>query len=433
MSWLATSNPCPGLFYGTSAQDGTLIRIRVPGGRLNRDQAIAIVEIADRWNTSIVQVTNRANLQFRAVRSIPTPEVFTTLQSVGLAAQNPQLDHLRNVMASPTAGIDPTELIDTRSMIQAIDAYIQNTPDLTGLPPKFSIGVDGGGKIGIGARSTSAWQHRYNEIQLSAVNCNQFRLTLGSNKQFYETDVLIERSECVDAIAALTQTYLAYVQQSQSRKKPRLRDLLKDWGIKQYLDRTSFQFHRDSEALIPIARSQHLGIQSQKQTGLSYIGIALKLGWLSIAQLQGLIQLAETYGSGELRLTPWQSVLLPNIPTEQSLIVLEAMKALELSIDPIDSSIVACAGKPGCAASETHTQSHALELTDRLNDSINIHITGCSKGCAQPSPAEVTLLGTTFQGVEAYSLFAGDRQITDRPIPASELSTIAHLINTLHD
>ncbi|MGG6265670.1 precorrin-3B synthase [Leptolyngbya sp. AN03gr2] len=430
MSWLAASNPCPGLFYGTSAQDGTLIRIRIPGGILNRDQAIAILDLADRWNTPMIQVTNRANLQFRAVRSIPSPEIYTTLQSVGLAAKQPELDHLRNVMASPTAGIDPGEWVDIRSIIQGVDHYIQNTPELAGLPPKFSIGIDGGGSVGIGARPEAKWQHRYNEIQLSAVSRDRFKLTFGSNRQFYETNV--ETSDCLSAIVALTETYLNYVQQSQNPKKPRMRDLLRDWGIEGFLSRVDFEF-QSSNTSVSEAKSQHLGIHSQKQSEHSYVGIALKLGWISIDQLKGLIQLAETYGSGELRLTPWQSILLPNISTVQTSTVLTAIKSLDLSADPIDSAIVACAGKPGCAASETHTQSHALELMHLLDRSINIHMTGCSKGCAQPSPAEITLLGTTIQGVEAYSLFAGDRLLTDRPIPASDLSSIAHLINTLHD
>ncbi|GAP98091.1 precorrin-3B synthase [Leptolyngbya sp. NIES-2104] len=429
MSWLAASNPCPGLFYGTPAQDGTLIRIRVPGGILNRKQAIAILELSDRWQTSNIQVTNRANLQFRAVRSIPTSEAYTMLQSVGLAAKDPELDHLRNIMTSPTAGIDPSELIDVRSIVQAIDDYIQNTPELIGLPPKFSIGIDGGGTVGIGARSGSQWQHRYNEIQLSAISRDRFKLTLGSNRQFYETNV--ETSDCLGAIAALSHAYLEYVQQSH-KKKPRMRDLLKEWGIEGFLNRVPFEFN-PSNTSISEAQSQHLGIQPQKQSERSYIGIALKLGWMSIAQLKGLIQLAETYGSGELRLTPWQSILLPDIPTIQAAKVLSEIKALELSTDPIDSAIVACAGKPGCAASETHTQIHALELMKLLEHPMNIHITGCNKGCAQPSPAELTLLGTTIQGTEAYSIYAGDRLLTDQPIPATEISSIAHLINTRHD
>nr|MCU0548735.1 precorrin-3B synthase [Leptolyngbya sp. Prado105] len=103
----------------------------------------------------------------------------------------------------------------------------------------------------------------------------------------------------------------------------------------------------------------------------------------------------------------------------------------EFSIDPIRSSIVACAGKPGCAAAETQTQAHALALTQQLKHAINVHITGCPKGCAQPSPAEITLLGTKIGQSEAYYLFAADQPITDQPV--QDMTTIAQLINARHD
>jgi ferredoxin-nitrite reductase len=425
MNELVTANPCPGLFYETPAQDGILMRIRVPGGILNTEQASAIVSIVDRWNTSTIQVTNRANLQFRAVSS--TPEILEILQNVGLAAQNPEVDHLRNVMASPTAGIDPTELVDTRSIVQAIDTYIQTTPELAGLPPKFSVGIDGGGQVSIGTRSAQAWQHRYNEIQLSAISSNQFQLAFTADKQVYETGVLIDASACVSTIATLAQVYLSYVQQSQSLKKPRMRDLLNDWGVEGVLDRAGLQ----TQSITPLKKhtAEYLGIHPQKQSGRSYIGIALVLGQMTIAQFQALIELTKTYGSGELRLTPWQAVILPNI-AEPS-ILLEKLSSLGFSVNPIQSAIVACAGKPGCASAETHTQAHALALTQSLKHPINIHITGCSKGCAQPSPADITLLGTRVEQSEAYYLFAGDQAITDYPV--QDLSTIAQLINARHD
>lgn len=425
MNELVTANPCPGLFYETPAQDGILMRIRVPGGILNLEQASAIVSIVDRWNTSTIQVTNRANLQFRAVSS--TPEILETLQTVGLAAKNPEVDHLRNVMASPTAGLDPSELIDTRSIVQALDTYIQTTPELAGLPPKFSVGIDGGGQVSIGTRSEKAWQHRYNEIQLSAISANQFQLAFTSGKQLYETGVLIDASECVATIAVLAKVYLDYVQQSKRLKKPRMRDLLKDWGVAGVLDRAGLQTQQSYP--LPKSNTQYLGIQPQKQIGLSYIGVAIRLGQMSIAQFQQLIELAKTYGSGELRLAPWQAVILPNI-AEPS-VLLKELLSLGFAINPIQSSIVACAGKPGCAASETHTQAHALALTQSLKHPINVHITGCPKGCAQPSPADITLLGTKIEQSEAYYLFAGDQAITDHPV--HDLSTIAQFINARHD
>jgi ferredoxin-nitrite reductase len=120
-----------------------------------------------------------------------------------LAAQNPSLDHLRNLMTSPTAGIDSQELIDTRPFVPALDNLIQSYPELAGLPAKFSIGIDGGGVVGIGTRPEMSWEHRYNEIQLAAVLMEPqgnrstdlatdvyFRLALGGDK-LWDTQVLI--------------------------------------------------------------------------------------------------------------------------------------------------------------------------------------------------------------------------------------------------
>ena len=446
VNWLAESNSCPGLFYGTPAQDGLLIRIRTPGGLLNQRQARAIAQLfaeatrIEDCGSETIQVTNRANLQIRSTHS-PTPEIFQTLQDLGLAAQNPGVDHLRNVMTSPTAGIDPVELIDTRPLVQALDAYIQNHPELAGLPAKFSVGIDGGGSVGIGTRSTITWEHRYNEIQLSAVLLKHpadhladlapgvyFRLALGGDKQGCDTQVLIEPDDCVSVVGAIATVYLDYVNQApKSQKKPRMKHLLQDWGVTkilQQVDRQSQPLQQVTNCPIYPAtrRYGHLGIHSQHQTGLSYVGVSLRLGHLTAAQLLGLVQLSETLGSGDLRLTPWQTILLPDIPNDRVTEVVQTLASMGLSTssDRPDAAIAACAGKPGCAASATDTQTHAIALINHLNQRltldcpVNIHLTGCKKSCAQPSPAEITLLGTTFEQagaiVEGYHVYIGDDQ-----------------------
>lgn len=202
--------------------------------------------------------------------------------------------------------------------------------------------------------------------------------------------------------------------------------MLKDWGVQGILDRAGFATFSTAISLKSGIASL-IGVHAQKQAELFYIGIALPLGQLSIAQFQHLIELAKTYGSGEIRLTPWQSIILPNIADPST--VLQELSGF--SIDPIQSSIVACAGKPGCASAETHTQADAHALTPSLKHPINIHITGCPKGCAQPSPADITLLGTRMEQSEAYYLFAGEELLTEQPV--SDLSTIAQLINARYD
>ncbi|MCT7969323.1 precorrin-3B synthase [Laspinema sp. D1] len=430
MAWLIEPNVCPGLFYGTSAQDGYLIRIRTPGGFLNAEQGRVLATLAETWGSELIQVTNRANLQIRAVQGAPTAEVLQTLQTIGLAAENPRLDHLRNVMTSPTAGIDAEELIDTRALVTALDAYIQHHPELVGLPSKFSLGIDGGGAVGIGTRSPVPWEHRYNEIQLSAVVGSSqevsFQLYLGADKQLWDTQMLIPPDECVAVVGALVKVYLDYVNQKAGMpKKPRMKHLLQNWGGRRYLQAVkeylTHPLHPMREE-VPHRPSQpyaHLGVQGQKQGGFSYIGINLRLGQLTPTQLQGLAELSQTFGSQGLRLTPWQTILLPDIRDQEVSGVLQHLAGLGLGgcDDGVEAAIVACAGKPGCASGVTATQRDAIALQDYLNQQltldrpVNIHFTACPKSCAQPSPAEITLLGTTIeqsgQTLEGYHIYVG--------------------------
>ncbi|WP_026079633.1 precorrin-3B synthase [Spirulina subsalsa] len=437
MNWLVKANVCPGLFYGTPAQDGFLIRIRTPGGWLTAQQGKAIAQLLEQWQTTI-QVTNRANLQIRGVQQSPTLEDFQTLQKLGLASHNPSIDHLRNIMASPTAGIDPQELMDTRPLIPKLDHFIQNHPVLAALSPKFSIGIDGGGTVGIGTRSTLAAEHRYNEIQLSAIVLNSqphlpptlgFRLALGGDRKLYNTDLFMKPENALAVVWAFVSVYVDYVQQTPliQGKKPRMKHLLKDWGVEKYIAQVQSQFNPPVERIKPTVSDSdlptppyfYLGIHPQKQAGLSYIGIALKLGQLTAPQLRGLVELSETFGRHYLRLTPWQSLILPDIPEQKLSELLPQLTELGLSsAGGWEAGIVACGGKPGCGKAATETQVHASILTDYLNkhlpghSPVNIHLTGCPKSCAQPSPAEITLLGTTLeeneQIITGYQVYIGD-------------------------
>lgn len=430
MNWIIDANPCPGVFYGTPAQDGFLLRIRTPGGQLSLTQGRAIARWMEAWGCDRLQVTNRANLQLRSLGQAPSPEIFTELKTLGLAAPIPHVDQLRNIMASPTAGIDAHELLDTRPWVQALDDYIQQHRQLEALPAKFSIGIDGGASVAIGTRSPLAWEHRYNEIQLSVVaadgskghSSHLVHLALGAGKQLHETRCLIPPDRVVEAIAALTQAYLDYLSQAEPHPKPgrkrRMTHLLADWGLERYLEQaTSYRpdafVPGQQVRLAPSAGAAHLGVQRQRQPGLAYVGVDLPLGQLTLAQLQGVLEVVEQVGPGPLRLTPWQSLIVANIAEDQVEGVLQQLQELGLSGEVPDLAIAACAGKPGCAAAATATQTDARRLLAELPQQmgleppVNIHLTGCPKSCAQPGSAEITLLGIAQ---DTYHLYLGDGQ-----------------------
>jgi ferredoxin-nitrite reductase len=139
--------------------------------------------------------------------------------------------------------------------------------------------------------------------------------------------------------------------------------------------------------------------------------------------LRSLAQLATTYGSGSLQLTPWQTVLIPDVPVAQTRALELALAALGCSIDATHpaAGVVACAGKPGCAAAATPTQDPAQALIQQLiqqlpqplDQPINIHVSGCEKACAQPYASDIALLGVEIEenGLEAF----GEGLSADRP------------------
>jgi ferredoxin-nitrite reductase len=417
---------CPGLFYATPAQDGILSRIRIPGGILHHQQCNAIADIAEQLGGGYVDVTNRANLQIREINTEINPQVLQLLQNVGLGSPNSSVDHIRNIMTSPTAGIDPQELIDTRPFVQAWDDYIATHQHLGKLSAKFSVCFDGGGKIRVCDRP--------NDIAFVATvinDCVYFRLHLSVGEKG-ETPVyvgiLVKPEECLLVLVALADVYLQYADVSNNdikNRKPRLREIITILGIEGYL--------REVESLIPtgLSRShieyetlgekyQHIGIHPQRQPNLFYIGVVLPLGRLQTQQLRGLAALATAYGSGTIRLTPWQNLLITDIPHQLIPEVKNEIAQLGLddSTSNIKSAMVACSGTKGCKSSATDTKTHALSLAKQLEQSlfidapINIHFTGCEKSCAQHGKSDITLLGVKIVSEngtsEGYRVYVGD-------------------------
>ncbi|MEZ2251843.1 precorrin-3B synthase [Microcoleus sp.] len=415
---------CPGLFSGSRARDGILSRMRIPGGILNVAQCGAIADLVDRYGTGYVQVTNRANLQIRNLNSAISAEVWQNLQALGLASRLVEIDPIRNIMASPTVGIDRQQLLDTRPLVKDWDDYLQTHLELAELSPKFSVGFDGGESVSIRAIR--------NDILLAAERRSAdskivLRLYLNG-----DTGIIIQESQCISLLAAIASVYLQYTKNKPriEGKKPRLRHLLADWGVEKYLEQIqhNLPFVLQQSSIAPseksIARYQHLGIHPQQQSGFSYIGIALPLGWLKSQQLRDLANSAQNFGGGTLRLTPWQNLLISDIPNHR-LSELEksiARLGLHSSGTNLDSCLVACAGNTGCASAMTDTQSHALAMVQDLGQKlkidrpINIHFSGCEKSCAQHSPIDITLVGIQMrQGKETiagYDIYAGK---TDSP------------------
>jgi len=414
-----------GLFYLTPNREAFMARLRIPGGRLKTFQLREIAQVAQELTTGYVQITTRANFQIRLIQPRDAPEVLRRIQSVGLHTRGAGADNIRNLTANPTAGIDPHELVDVLPLCQELAQIIINDRSFYDLPRKFNIAFDGGGLIGT-AEDT-------NDIGARAVKVGGeilFRIALGGatgHKAFArDLGVLVKPDELNKVVGALVRVYIAHGNRGD-RKKARLKHLLETWTLEQYLAetekllghelrRTPADLKSDIANLkSPPRAHSHIGVYPQKQKGLNYVGVAMPVGQITPKQMIRVAEMADLYGSGEIRLTVWQNFIIPNVPDAYVETVKKSLRRINFDTKQshLRGGLIACTGNPYCKYAQTDTKGHALVLADYLekrlvlDQPVNIHLTGCPNSCAQHYMGDIGLLGAKVRGGEGYHVFVG--------------------------
>ena len=446
---------CPDIYHPALARDGLLTRLRIPGGVLNELQCQTIAQLLETIGLEYVQVTNRANLQLRSLSQDLDRDLLAKLTECELAASNTAVDGIRNVMLSPTAGIDAAELIDVRPLAAIWLEYLEAHPELGLLSNKFSVGFDGGGSVGI--------LDRPNDITLLAVSTREFSLYLSMGDRGdrpVPVGVILTAAECLPMLAAIAQSYRQGIQVigDDPRRKPRLRNVISYYGLAEFGElvrreiagSSHFVFknpdlNRDSSQ---VNGELHVGVHPQRQTDTYYVGVVLPLGRWTIGQIRGLKSIAARAGSGNLRLTPWQNVMIPDLQASALPLVQELITDLGLvqTATHPSSLLRACAGATGCQFSATDTQADAIALAEylaarfTLDRPLNIHFSGCDKSCAQHERADITLWGAeSTERSGQYRLEIGGVTSESRPessdllLPARVPIAIGHLISAYHE
>lgn len=402
-----------GLFYVAPAQDSFMCRLRIPNGILTHWQMRGLADIAERHGGGYADVTTRANLQIRDIPATDGVILLEKLVDLGLTAKGSGADNIRNVTGTPTAGIDPQELLDTRPYAKEWHHYILNTREMYGLPRKFNVAFDGAGRIGA--------LEDTNDIGFQAVKVKAgfgveagvwFRLALGGitgHKDFArDTGVVVRAEEATKVAAAIVRVFIDSGDRTD-RKKARLKYVLDAWGFEKFLkaveDKLGAPFTRlPAEAVLPrpeADRLAHLGVHPQKQAGLNWIGVGIPVGRITVEQMRGLADLAASHGDGDLRLTVWQNVILSGVPDGRVNDARSRIYALGLSAeaDPLQAGIVACTGSRGCKFGNADTKGTARAIADHcggrvaLDGPVNIHVTGCHNSCAQHYIGDIGLIG----------------------------------------
>ena len=429
-----------GLFYVAPAQNAFMCRPRIPGGIMTAAQFRGVAGIADDLGGGFADITTRANLQIREIGPGGPPEVLMRLAEIGLTSRGSGADNVRNVTGSPTAGIDPRELIDTRPHARALHHFILHHQELNGLPRKFNIAFDGGGRVAV--------LEDTNDIAFTAVVVADgfgvpagvyYRLGLGGitgHRDFArETGVIVAPDDATRVSNAILRVFIATGNRTD-RIKARLKYVLDDIGLPRFLELVEAELGealiRVDAAAIQAAPAQdrlgHIGVHAQKQPGLFYLGVVCPVGRLSTERMHGIADIADQFGSGGIRLTVWQNFLIPDVAEADVPAAVAAVEALGLSVraSPLRAGLVACTGNAGCKFSASDTKGQAAVLVDYLEPRItvdapiNIHLTGCHHSCAQHYIADIGLLAAKVEqgedAVEGYDLHVGGGAGADQAI-----------------
>jgi precorrin-3B synthase len=458
---------CPGLLRIVAARDGGICRIKLPGGELSAAQARAIAQASARYAAGVIELTNRANVQVRGVKRGEEKALIAALVDAGLgplptsradnaaeaeagsglaaiaadavtdnaadaahalaaAIAATAADDVRNVMISPAAGRDPFALFDTRPLCAELLTLLQSEARYAALSPKFALLLDGGERLARVDHPHDVWLAASQvadgvRFVFGLAGCPPVSADAGSPTPGERIAPQQPGADATGALAAilpsqvpaLVRALLLTFLDLAATDATRMRHLLAAHSVdallhhaQRYLD---FPLTRNAKLATwhratPADARLRLGAHAQRAPGTWHVGGQPPLGRLDAGTLHGLATLAQRHGNGTLRLTPWQSVLLPDIATQAVPTVLSALDTLGLACDSAHAitRLIACAGSSGCAKGLADTKNDALRLADRLPADVDVHLSGCSRSCAAAHCAPYTLLAAAPGRYDLY-------------------------------
>ena len=379
---------CPGLLRIVQALDGGICRIKLAGGSITAAQAIAVADAAQAYAGGVIEATNRANLQIRGIGA-EQDALITMLLDAGLGPSNAAGDDVRNLMLSPSAGIDPQMLFDTRPLADQVLATLQNHPRFHELSAKFAVQLDGGEALAMLEHHHDLWLSAFEQageilLAFGLAGCPGLDAPLAA--------VPMEQGHAL--VVAVLEAFLDLATPTQTRMRHLAVDNLLAHLSLPLLPVDGFKRPAGGAWL-------HLGTYPQRQKNLFYVAAVAPLGRLDSSMLKGAAQLASEFGDGTLRFTPWQGVLLPNLKHYDAVTAgLERLGFL-CSVDQPLARMVACTGSSGCGKGLADTKADALQLA-ALQPGHDVHLSGCPRSCAAAHTAPVTLLAVSPGHYDVY-------------------------------
>ena len=420
-----------GVFFRRQTPGHFMMRIRIPNGISNAAQIRSIAEISEEFGKGFADITTRQQIQLRWFTIEHVPEIWERLKAVGLITLQTGMDNIRNVVGCPVAGLTPSELFDASPVVREFTDIFVGNKAFTNLPRKFNVTITGCKENCTHAESQDiALTPATKEIEGEEVK--GFNVAVGGKmgsggyRIASPLDLFVRPEE---AAAICSHIVLIFRDHGfrESRTKARLAFLIDDWGVEKFrkelerrADRPLLRAGKDERLN---KRTDHVGIfrQKQKPEKLNYVGLTVPVGRITSEQLSEVARLAETYGSGDIRITVGQNLIIPNVPDRKigDLTVEPLLQELRYDPSEVMRGLVSCTGMDYCHFALIETKELALKTTRYLEEKlgktkpIRIHWSGCPAGCGNHAVADIGLLGKNIRVngdvVDAVDVFVGGR------------------------
>ncbi len=416
-----------GVFLRKQTPGHFMMRLRIPNGVTNTAQLRTIAAIANRVGRGLADITTRQQVQLRWIRIGDVPDILDRLLDVGLVTLQTGMDNIRNIIGCPAFGLTPNELLDASRAIRAFTAMFVGSKTYTNLPRKFNVGITGCRENCTHAETQDvALVPALKSIGLQEVK--GFNVLVGGKngsggyRVASPLDVFVRLEEAAEVCGAIALLFRDHGSR-EARNKVRLAFLLEAWGEARFREMVEARVGRRLEKAGADQRlgqsTDHVGVFRQKQPGLNYVGLLVPVGRVTGDQLAELARLSEAYGSGEVRFTADQNVIIPHVPDAKvgNLTVEPLVKTLRYDPPGVLRGLVSCTGIEFCNLAVIETKTRALKIAKGLESkvpatkSVRIHWSGCPAGCGNHTVADIGLLGTKtkVEGkvVDAVDIFIG--------------------------
>src|SRR3989475_8036854 len=398
-----------GIFFRKHTPGHFMMRIRIPNGISSAAQLRTIGRIANRVGRGIADITTRQQLQLRWIRIEDVPAILAELREVGLVTLQTGMDNIRNVMSCPVAGLTRNELFDASPVARAFTEVFVGDKAYTNLPRKFNVTI-----TGCRENCTHAETQDIALVPATTTLDGQpvegFNVLVGGKngsggyRVATPLDVFVRPEEAPALCSAIVLLFRDHGSR-EARNKVRFAFLVEQWGETRIRDALEARIGRALEPAgtderLPKA-TDHVGIFRQKQATLSYAGLSVPVGRITGDQLTEVARLAEAYGTGDVRLTPDQNVIIPNVPDAKlgNLTAEALVKVLRYEPSEIMRGLVSCTGIEFCNLAVIETKARALQIARTLETKVHhgkpirIHWSGCPAGCGNHTVADIGLLG----------------------------------------